>query len=81
MVLLYLRMSYHETNTKGIAMAINWAQIYRLNKGQWVALKDDEKTVIVSAHTAKEALINARKKGFAHPILAQMPKDLTAYVG
>lgn len=62
-------------------MAIDWAKIYSANKGQWVALKDDEKTVIVSAASAKQALLSARKKGFSSPILAQMPKDLTAYVG
>ena len=28
-------------------MAINWTTIYKKYRGQWVALKSDEKTVVV----------------------------------
>ena len=62
-------------------MAIDWAKIFRANKGQWVALKDDEATVIASASTAKEALQLSRQKGFTEPILAKMPRDLDAFIG
>jgi len=62
-------------------MAINWTNIYRRFKGLWVALEDDEKTVIASGKTATEALQKAQKKGYTTPILAHMPRVLGPYVG
>ena len=61
--------------------AIDWTKIYKRYKGFWVALKDDEKTVIASGKTAKEAWEKAQKKGYKKPILTKMPKELVAYVG
>jgi hypothetical protein len=37
--------------------------------GKWVALKDDQKTVIAFALSAKEALRKAQKKGVQSPFL------------
>jgi hypothetical protein len=37
-------------------MAIDWTQIYQKYKGLWVALKDDEKTVVGSGESPQEAL-------------------------
>ena len=62
-------------------MAIEWSAIYKKYNGLWVALKDDEKTVISSGKTAKEAVQNAHKKGFLNPILAHMPVSLVPFVG
>jgi hypothetical protein len=62
-------------------MAIDWTKIYKKYKGLWVALKDDEKTVIASGKTVKETLEKARKKGFDKPILTHMPEELVTYVG
>ncbi len=62
-------------------MSIDWTKIYTQYKGLWVALKDDEKTVVASGKTAKEALDKATKKGYPEPILTHMPKELVAYVG
>lgn len=62
-------------------MAIDWTKIYKKYKGLWVALKDDEKTVIASGKTAKEAWEKAQKKGYAKPILTFMPKKLATYIG
>lgn len=62
-------------------MAIDWTKIYKKYKGLWVALKSDEKTVITSGKTAKEAWEKAQKKGFDKPILARMPDRLVSYVG
>jgi Family of unknown function (DUF5678) len=62
-------------------MAINWEKIYQAHKGLWVALQDDEVTVIASAPTAKKALEESRKKGYQNPILALMPRDLSPFVG
>ena len=62
-------------------MAIDWTKIYKKYKGLWVALKDDEKTVISSGKTAKEAINKAHDKGFKNPILTRMPENLVTYVG
>ncbi len=62
-------------------MAIDWTKIYKKYKGLWVALKSDEKTVIASGKTAKQAWDIAQKKGFLKPILTRMPPKLITYVG
>ena len=62
-------------------MAIDWTQIYEKYKGLWVALKDDEKTVVGSGKTAREALESAVKKGYDEPILTRMPHTLMPFVG
>lgn len=61
--------------------AINWSSIYKKYKGLWVALKDDEKTVLAYAKTAKEALNKARSRGYKKPILTKMPQKLINYIG
>ncbi len=43
-------------------MAIDWTNIYKKYKGLWVALKDDERTVVSFGKTAKEAWTKAKKK-------------------
>lgn len=62
-------------------MAIDWVKIYKKYKGSWVAFKKDEKTVIASGKTAKEAWEKAKKMGYEHPILTSMPEKLITYVG
>lgn len=62
-------------------MAIDWSKIYAKYKGLWVALADDEETVIASGKTAKEAWDNAQDKGYKKPILTRMPEELVTYVG
>jgi len=62
-------------------MAINWTTIYKKYSGRWVAMREDEKTVVGSGKTLKEAVEEARKKGYEHPIVTRMPEKLTAYVG
>jgi len=62
-------------------MAIDWSKIYKKYRGLWVALKDDEKTVIASGQTAKEAWTKARDRGYQKPILTRMPEKLVTYVG
>lgn len=61
--------------------AIDWTKIYKKYKGLWVALKDDEITVVGSGKTAKEALEDAKKTGYEEPILTHIPKELIGYVG
>jgi hypothetical protein len=62
-------------------MAIDWSAIYAQYRGKWVALKDDECTVVASGKTAREALESARAEGYGDPILARMPDELVSYVG
>lgn len=61
--------------------AIDWSVIYKNHRGLWVALDHDEKTVLASGMTAKEALEKATKKGFDQPILSKMPQNLNTYIG
>lgn len=62
-------------------MAISWVEIYKKYKGLWVALKEDEKTVVASGKTAKEAWEKAKDRGYNQPILTRMPEELATYVG
>lgn len=60
---------------------IDWSKVYKKHKGLWVALKSDEKTVLVAGKTAKEVWNKAKRSGYSNPILAKMPKSLMNYVG
>lgn len=62
-------------------MVIDWTKIYKEYRGLWVALLDDEKTVVGSGKTAKEAWEEALRKGYKKPILTRMPEELVTYVG
>ena len=62
-------------------MSINWTNIFKKYKSLWVALKEDEKTVIASGKTAREAWKKARKKGENNPILTRVPREILSYVG
>jgi hypothetical protein len=62
-------------------MEINWVKIYKKYKGLWVALKNDETTVLASGKTAKEAWLKAQQKGYRKPILTRVPERVVSYVG
>jgi hypothetical protein len=62
-------------------MAIDWTKIYKKYKGLWVALADDEQTVLGSGNTLQEALMKAKKKGETDPIVMRIPSEITSYVG
>lgn len=62
-------------------MAIDWTNIYKKYKGLWVALKDDEVTVISSGKTLKETSTKAEEKGFGNPIFFKVPEKLMYFVG
>ena len=62
-------------------MAKDWTEIQKKYKGLWVALADDEETVIEAAKTVQEVLKKARAKGHSNPILTRMPEEIATYVG
>ena len=62
-------------------MAIDWTKIYEKYKGLWVALKDDEKTVVASGETVKEVMEEAKKEGYQEPILFKVPTEIIPYIG
>lgn len=62
-------------------MAIDWTKIYKKYKGQWIALKNDEKTIIASGKKVKEVMKISKEKGFDLPILFLVPIESSAYIG
>lgn len=62
-------------------MGIDWSKIQKEYKGRWVALKDDERTVLASGKTAGEAWEHAQEAGYEQPILARVPDKVLTYVG
>lgn len=62
-------------------MAIDWTKIFKQYRGKWIALRDDEKTVIASGKSVKEVMAKASKRGFPLPILFLVPTKSVAYIG
>jgi hypothetical protein len=62
-------------------MAKDWTKLYKKYKGLWVALADDEVTVLGVGKTVKEAVAQAKNKSTQTPILTRIPKTLDAFVG
>ena len=61
--------------------AKDWSKIYEKYRGLWVALKNDEVTVIAAAPTLREARQKANEAGHPHPIFTKMPSELTYFAG
>jgi hypothetical protein len=68
-------MQHDSTETK------DWSQLFANYRGQWVALADDEVTVLAAALTATEALAASASKGTPAPILYRVPDNLDTFVG
>lgn len=62
-------------------MTIDWTAMFKTYKGLWVALNDDEKTVIASGNNPKDVKEKAYKKGYQSPILMKIPLKVTAQIG
>ena len=62
-------------------MAKDWTNLYKKYKGLWVALAEDEVTVLGFGKTAREALKKAKETSDARPSLMRVPENLNAYVG
>ncbi|MBU0999971.1 hypothetical protein KKE78_01060 [Patescibacteria group bacterium] len=54
-------------------MVINWTHIYKRYKGLWVALKDDEVSIIASGKTVKDVMEESKKEGFNASLLFRVP--------
>ncbi|MEK7616526.1 MAG: DUF5678 domain-containing protein [Patescibacteria group bacterium] len=65
--------------------AIDMKKVYgnKSYHGNWVALKSftSNPEVIAYAKTLKETLKKAEKKGFEHPVIMQIPKEILPIVG
>lgn len=70
------RMTRNETT-----YFIDWTRLFAEHRGQWVALADDEVTVLAAASTARGALDASVAKGATNPILYRVPDDLDTLVG
>ncbi len=62
-------------------MAKDWSKLYKKYKGMWVALSDDEKTVLGAGKTAKEAILKSKSRTNKTPFLTRIPDSLNVYVG
>ena len=61
-------------------MTKDWTHLLEDHAGQWVALADDEVTVLAVAPTAKEAYESGLEHT-AHPLLYQVPDTLEVFAG
>jgi hypothetical protein len=59
----------------------DWSLLLANYRGQWVALTDDEVTVLAAAPTAKGALAASAAKGVPSPLLYRVPYTLDSFVG
>lgn len=66
---------------KMATMRKDWSKLYKKYKGMWVALADDEITVLGVGKTVKEAVAKAQTKTTKTPFLTLMPNNLDAYIG
>ena len=62
------------------SMAKDWTHLFERYRGKWVALADDETTVLASASTAKAAHAAAIKQTET-PLLYRVPDTLEAFAG
>ncbi len=62
-------------------MPIDWTNICRKYRGMWVALLDDQQTVVGSGDSIKKALEQALKKGHNDPIVMRVPTKILPYIG
>ena len=62
-------------------MSKNWTKLYANYKGQWVALKGDETTVIASGKKLNKVLKEAQNQGYNKPIVTKIPEKNLAYIG
>lgn len=62
-------------------MSIDWTPIYKKYKGKWLALDQDERTVLSAGVEPKDVLKKAKDKGYKRPILTKVPTKFRPYIG
>jgi len=62
-------------------MAKDWTKLVKAYKGLWVALAEDETTVLGAGKTVQAALFAAKRKGAKMPFLTHVPDKIVSYVG
>jgi len=62
-------------------MAKDWTHLFEKYRGKWVALAEDDATVIASGATAREARDAATKKTAAQHFLLRVPETVEFFVG
>lgn len=62
-------------------MAKDWTKLIKAYKGLWVALAEDETTVLGAGKTVNAALLAAKKKSPKMPFLTRVPEKIVSYVG
>ena len=65
---------------QNMAKPIDWTHLFEKYRGKWVALADDEVTVLGSGETAREAHV-AGLKHTKLPILFRVPETDDLFVG
>jgi Family of unknown function (DUF5678) len=61
-------------------MAKNWTKLIKKYKGLWVALAEDETTVLGAGKTVRSALDAAGKKSNKMPFLTRVPEKVVSYI-
>jgi len=59
----------------------DWTNIYTNYKGLWVALSDDNETVVGSGQAPEQALDEAHAKGFANAAITYVPEEIVTFAG
>ena len=57
-------------------MAKDWTKLVKAYKGLWVALAEDETTVLGAGKTVQAALLAAKKKSPKMPFLTHVPEKI-----
>ncbi|TSC90042.1 MAG: hypothetical protein G01um10145_473 [Microgenomates group bacterium Gr01-1014_5] len=65
--------------------AADWTKVYKNYKGKWVAVDPDTDqtvpVVVASGKTLQEVLDRAAKKGYEHPLVDRIPREIIPFVG
>ena len=64
-----------------MSKAIDRTPLFEKYRGKWVALAEDDVTVIASGATAREARDTALKKSAAQHFLLRVPEKVELFIG
>lgn len=59
----------------------DWTHLTQNHAGKWVALANDEETVLASADSFADVREEARKNGYDDPIFYRVPEEVEMFVG